>query len=454
MLDKTKNTLLLIGLCISFFMVIADVTAVNVALPNILSTLQTSISGLQWVVAGYALTFAGLLLLSGHLADLLGAKQVLLTGLILFIVTSLACALAPNIEWLIAFRLLQGIAGATLVPCSLALINATYRDNPKEKAKKIGVWASIGGVAAIAGPVFGGLLTALFSWRAVFFINLPFGLLAMTLIYQYSQKNKPQSVRYFDILGQLFAIISIASLTLTLIEAGSLGWLSPFVLSGIIIFIVSSATFVYIEKKVQQPMLPLKFFKINRFSVAVIIGMALNLGVYGELFILPIYFQHIRGYSIMETGFALLPLVSLIALSSYLSGKLVSHKGAKLPLLVGCFIGTLGFFSLLIIQAQTPAYYWLIIPLSAIGFGLSFCQPAATLTAIQALPQERAGMAAAIFTTSRQIGSLIGVALFGSIIATTSHFIMSLHITFIIAGSLFLCAFLLSLIALPANEKT
>jgi len=172
--NTTKSTLALAGFCISFFLVIADVTAVNVALPNIQQVLQTTISGLQWVVAGYTLTFACFLLLSGHLGDLLGAKRVLLVGLFLFILTSLTCALASNIGFLIFFRILQGIAGATLVPCSLSLINATYSE-PKIRAQKIGIWASVGGLAAIVGPILGGFLTAYLSWRAIFFVNLPIG---------------------------------------------------------------------------------------------------------------------------------------------------------------------------------------------------------------------------------------------------------------------------------------
>lgn len=431
-------------------MVIADVTAINVALSNIEQVLHTTISELQWVVAGYTLTFAGFLLLSGHLADLLGAKRVLLVGLLLFILTSLACALASDIALLIFFRLLQGIAGATLVPCSLSLINAAY-DDPRVRAQKVGIWASIGGLAAIVGPVLGGFLTAFLSWRAVFFINIPFGFLAILFIYRYSVENEIRPCRHFDVLGLVLSIISIASLSFALIQAGSLGWNSPLVLIAITTFLISSFSFLLIEKYAQHPMLPLNFFKINRFTIAVSIGMMLNFGVYGELFILPLYFQHIRGYGMIETGFALLPLVGLIALSSYLSGKLVSSKGVRLPLLLGLSIGALGFFGLLIAQAEAPSYLWLIFPLAAMGFGISCCQPAATIAAIHALPKERAGLAAAIFTMSRQVGSLLGVALFGSIIATTSNFVLGFHITLIISGVAYLGALLLAFV-LPSEN--
>lgn len=449
MLNNTKNNLALAGFCISFFLVIADVTAVNVALPNIQQVLDTSISGLQWVVAGYTLTFACFLLLNGHLADLLGAKRVLLTGLLFFILTSLACALASNIELLIFFRLLQGIAGATLVPCSLSLINTAYRD-PKVRAQKIGTWSSVGGIAALIAPVLGGVLTGYLSWRAIFFINIPFGLLALLFIYRCCDENEIRAKQHFDVLGLLLSIISVASLSLALIETGSLGWASPIVLSSIVVFLISSFLFVLVEKQAKQPMLPLNFFKINRFTKAVSIGMMINLGVYGELFVLPLYFQQIRGYGIVETGFALLPLVALIPISSYLSGKLVGAKGVKLPLLVGSSVGALGFFSLLLAQANSLSYFWLVVPLAAMGFGISFCQPAATVVAIHALPKERAGLAAAIFTTSRQVGSLLGVALFGSIIATTAYFVLGFQITLIISGITYLSALVLAL-TLPSD---
>jgi DHA2 family methylenomycin A resistance protein-like MFS transporter len=198
-------------------------------------------------------------------------------------------------------------------------------------------------------------------------------------------------------------------------------------------------------------MLPLSFFKRNQFTIAVCIGLVLNFGIYGELFALPLYFQHVRGYGIAETGFALLPLVILIALGSYLSGKLISSKGIKLPLILGLSVGALGFFGLLIAQAETPNYFWLIFPLAAMGFGISFCQPAATIAAISALPKEKAGLAAAVFTTSRQIGSLVGVALFGSIITAAASFTFGFHITLIISGLAYLGALMLALILQPNN---
>ena len=444
MKTNTKSTLALIGVCISFFMVIADVTAVNVALPNIQQVLHTTISALQWVVAGYTLTFACFLLFSGYLADLLGAKRVLMLGLLLFILMSLACALSPNINILIWCRLLQGIAGATLVPCSLSLINAAYTDR-KVRAQKVGVWASVGGLAAVTGPMLGGLLTGYISWRAVFFANIPFGFLAMWMIYSNSVESEGSKHSRFDAVGLVLSILCVASLSLALIESGSLGWNAWLVRIAIIIFFISTILFILTENCVKQPMLPLRYFKISKFSIAVIIGMVLNFGIYGELFVLPLYFHHIRGYSIIETGMALLPLVGLIAITSYISGKLVSAIGVKTPLIIGLFIGALGFLGLWVAQVESLNYYWLIIPLAAMGFGIACCQPAATVAAIHALPKDRAGLAAAIFTTSRQIGSLLGVAIFGNILATASHFVSGFHATLIISAALYLCALMVAL---------
>ena len=443
MTDRKRKNISLAALCLGFFMVIMDVTVVNVALPNIASSLQTSVSSLQWVVAGYTLTFACFLLFSGNLADQAGAKKILILGLILFTITSLACGLAPTINLLILFRLLQGAAAATLVPSSLALINSSY-DTGKERAKAIGIWGGLAGVAAACGPVLGGILTALFGWRAVFFINVPIAVIAIFLVIKYVIDAKLHTKARFDIPGQLLGIMMTVSLAFALIEVGRYGWLSIIVISAGVVFAISFILFLFFENRVQHPMFPLKFFKSKNFSIAIVIGMIINIGLYGELFILPLYFQNIRGFSVMKTGFSIFPLVMMIALASFLSGKLASYKGTKLPMTLGLIIGLLGFFSLSIIIINSPSYYSLVLPLAAMGFGVAFTMPAATITAMHSVPHNRAGMASGTFTTSRQIGSLLGVAVFGTIVASSSQFMHGMFLTLIISGLLFLFGFLLS----------
>ncbi|HVV69250.1 MAG TPA: MFS transporter [Gammaproteobacteria bacterium] len=435
----------LLALCLGFFMVIIDVTIVNVSLPIMQSSLGGNVSWLQWVVDGYTLTFACLLLSAGSLADRLGAKKAFQCGLLLFVLTSIGCALANAFWSLTAFRLLQGIAGAFLVPTSLALINGLYPDK-KARAKAIGIWGSMGGIAAASGPILGGILTASFGWRAVFWVNVPIGLLAILLTAKYivHPPHNPSPIQTkFDFKGQITGIISIAALSFSLIETGNLGWSSSIVLIGFLIFFITFNAFLWIEYHTKFPMLPLGLFKSTEFSIAIVIGMIINFGLYGELFTLPLYFHQMKTYSVLQIGLAILPLTGIVTVASYVSGKVISTEGSKLPMLIGLIIGALGFAALLITDKNT-AYYWLILPLAAIGFGTAFTMPAATITAIQVAPENRAGIASGTFNASRQLGSLLGVALFGTIIASSTHFMTGMHITLIIGSALYFMGSLLA----------
>jgi DHA2 family methylenomycin A resistance protein-like MFS transporter len=290
----------------------------------------------------------------------------------------------------------------------------------------------------------GALLTASLTWRGVFFVNIPVGLVAILLVNSFTTHSIVKTHKQFDLSGQLLGILVIASLAFSLIEAGRYGWQATQVIIPLIIFIISLMAFIWVENRVAQPVLPLTFFANKHFTIVMTVGLFLNLGVYGELFLLPLYFQQVRGYSVLTAGFAIFPLVALIGISSFLSGKLVSYKGAKLPLCLGLIIGALGFLGLLTIGQNSPDYYWLILPLAAIGSGIAFAMPAATVIAIQAVPKERAGMASATFTTSRQLGSLLGVAIFGTILASTSDFVTGMRITLVIAGLLFMLGLVLA----------
>lgn len=441
----------LIALCLGFFMVIIDVTIVNVALPSIAKNLGGGVSWLQWIVDGYTLTFACLLLSAGNLGDQVGAKIAFLWGLALFVATSLGCGLAPSFWLLTFFRLLQGIAAALLVPTSLALINASY-ENKQDRAKAIGIWGGIGGIAAAAGPILGAILTFWFSWRAVFFVNIPIGLIAFFLTLKYVTNPISHGKHTYDFSGQILGIISIALLACSLIEAGRLGWFSVPVISGFGIFLLTFVAFLIIEYRTVAPMFPLNLFHSKKFSTAIAVGMILNIGVYGELFVLSLYFQQIRGYTVLITGFAFLPLLGVIAITSYWSGRVASITGPRIPMIIGLAIGAIGFLTMLIVSNHTP-YSMLILPLAAIGFGIAFTMPAATIVAINAAPENRAGIASGALNASRQVGSLIGVAIFGTIINTTAHFILGMHISLVIAGIAFFLGYLATLIWVKKDKE-
>lgn len=441
----------LIALCLGFFMVIIDVTIVNVALPSIAIGLHTNLSWLEWIMDGYTLTFACLLLTAGHMGDQFGAKKLFQYGVSFFVITSFCCGISTSAWMLTLFRLLQGASAAFIVPTSLALINELFLDN-KTRSKAIGIWGGIGGIAAATGPILGAVLTSLFSWRAVFFVNILFGLACFLLTSKYIANSavSHQKIK-LDWVGQTLGIICVAALAASLIEVGRLGWSSTIIITGFCLFIVTLIAFVVTESRVKTPMFPLIFFKSKSFSIAILIGVILNTGFYGELFILPLYFQHVRGYTVMMTGFALLPLVISMGLSSYLSGKLVSIIGPKWPMVAGLCIAVIGFVSTSIIGEYSSPYWEFLLPFTLIGFGCAFTMPAATIAIIRSVTDSRAGIASGAFNTSRQVGSLMGVAIFGTIITTSSQFISGIETTLIIAASIFLFGCLMTILIFREN---
>ena len=431
-----QKRLPLIALCLGFFMVIMDVTIVNVALPAISKNLQGNISWLQWVVDGYTLTFACLLLSSGSFADRVGAKSAYLSGLVIFTLTSLGCGLSPNFLILTLMRLLQGVGAALLVPTSLALVNASY-DSKKDRAFAMGIWSAIGGIAGAAGPMLGGFLVFYFGWRSVFFVNIPIGLLVFFLTKKHVCDPKPSHEGRFDIPGQLLGIISIAALSFALIESGRFGFSSVIVITAFIVFAITFSAFLWVEHKSTSPMFPLHFLRSSPFSASIAVGWILSFSSYGLFFILTQYFQYLRNYSALATGFAFLPFLGTNSVGSYLGGKLTSIKGSRLPMMIGLFIGAMGYFALLFFNLATP-YFMMILPLIAMGFGVAFTIPGTTVMAVHSAPEGRAGIASGALNASRQLGSLMGVAIFGTIITLSKQFMFGMHVSLLIGGLFYL----------------
>lgn len=423
-------------LCLGFFMVIMDVTVINIVLPLIREDFHCSMSNLQWVVDAYTLSFACFLVTSGRLADRFEAKYVFLFGLISFSVSSLSCGLATSISQLIIYRCLQGVAASLVVPTSLALISSLFYDN-KKRAKAVGLWGSVGGMAAICGPILGAFLGSWLGWRSVFFINIPIGVAAAVFTYYYVSKRGRKKTYSFDVVGQFFCVFSALCLSYSLIKVGELGIFSSTVLVAILAFFVVFTLFVLVERYVKHPMLPLNIFARIDFSVAIFVGLALNVGFYGTLFILPIFFHQFRHYSTMVSGMAVLPLLGFAVFASYLSGRLCARIGAKVPAVSGLLLGAIGFVGLLALQSGSPTYLYLAFFLSMVSFGMAFSMPASTLILMNVVRADDVGLASGIFNMSRQLGSLIGVALFGSILSLSSNFIKGMHITFIISATLF-----------------
>ncbi len=423
-------------ICSGYFMVILDAVIVNVALPSLARDLGGGVSSLQWVVDGYTVAFAGLLLSAGALGDLFNPRRVFRGGLWVFTLTSAACAAAPSVPLLVVARLIQGAGAAMLVPSSLALIRAAYADSAA-RARAVGIWGATAGVGAASGPVLGGLLVAAFGWRSVFVVNVPVGAAALLAGARYLPRAEDERLGAgLDPLGQLTGFAGLALLASGLIEGGARGWSATLTLILLGLAVAALGAFVAVEWRAQHPMLPLGLFRTREFSAAALVGLAINLGFYGQLFALTIYFQHWRGYSALDTGLALLPEGVFVALSSAVSGRVSARVGPRTPMIAGLLTGTLGLAGLIAIDPSTP-YEVLVVPLIAAGFGMAFTMPAATVAIIEAAPPERAGIAAAVLNAARQTGSAVGVALLGALLAgRTLHAAMSVaSASFLIAAA-------------------
>lgn len=436
----------LVAIGLGYFMVILDATIVNVALPALRAGLHTSLSGLQWVVDGYTLVFAGALLTGGAAGDRFGARRVFQTGLGVFVAASVGCALAPSVAALVGARLAQGVGAALVVPSSLALLAAAYPDS-RARARAVGVWGGIAGIAAAAGPVLGGLLVAAASWRLVFVVNLPIGIVAMVLAARSAPAPRPRP-RSLDPLAQLTVVVALGALTAGLIEGGHLGWTSPLALAVFALAAVSGMLFVAVERRVGEPMLPLGLFANRTFSAATAVGLFINLGFYGQLFVINLYFQQVLGYSALIAGLALLPEAGVVSAAALASGRFTARVGGpRATMLVGLLTGAAGLAGLAQARHGTP--YPILIPaLVAAGFGMAFTMPAATTAVVDAVPTERAGTASGLINTARQVGGVIGVALLGNLIGTKASFVPGLRIALLVAAAAFLAGAIATAIAI------
>jgi MFS transporter, DHA2 family, methylenomycin A resistance protein len=436
----------LLALCMGFFMVMLDATVVAVALPPIGQDFHAggNLTGVQWVADGYTVCFAGLLLSAGSIGDKLGSRSAFQAGLVLFILTSAGCGLAPSLVVLVVMRLLQGLAAALVVPTSLALIQASYSDKAR-RARAIGVWGGVGGLAAASGPVLGGLLVAVFGWRAVFYVNLPFGLLGLALTARYVVAPKARGGARLDLPGQFLGIVALGALAFGIIEAGHAGWTDPVALSSLGLCVVCGAAFVLVEGRAADPMLPLGLFSGATFSSATAVGFFLNIGFYGQLFVVSFYFQSYRHYAVLWAGLAILPQTAMAAIASTLGGRMTARTGPRAPMLLGLAVGALGFAGLLVAGRSTP-YLALILPLAAIGFGTAFTMPAAVTAVVESAPAERAGVASGVLNASRQMVSAVGVALLGALVTRSSEFQVGMRTGSLISACCFAAGIVLVLV--------
>ena len=398
--------------CLGYFFVLLDVTIVNVSLANMGSDLGTTREGLQWVVDGYALVLASLMLSAGDVADLFGRRRVFLAGLLTFGAASVICALAPSVGVLVGGRALQGIGAAAILPTSLAIINHAFADSD-QRTKAIGFWAALGSLALVAGPLAGGALVNAFDWRAIFWLNVPLVVLAVISTALLVEESFDPSERGVDVPGQLLAVGSLAGLVFFLIEGDKLGWGSAPVVAALVVAVICAASFIRTELRRREPMLQLGYFASRTFSAANAGSALMNLGTLGALFAFSIYLQEREGESPLVAGLHLLPWMGTLALIAPLGGRIAGTLGPRLPAGLGLTLSGAG----LLAAAMVPDHHGAIalIGFGINGIGLGFATPALVSAATASVPAERAGMAAAVNNTARQAGGAIGVALIGAV---------------------------------------
>ena len=429
----------LIAALLGFFIVMLDTTVVNVALARIGANLGAPVASLQWVVDAYALTFAALQLSAGAACDRIGARGVHLLGLEVFGLLSAACALAPTSGALIAFRALQGVGAATIVPASLAILSLIH-DHPADRARAIGLWGGAGGIAAAVGPVAGGLLVTWTGWRFVFWMNLPLVAVGMWLTARGLPEPEALSLRRRGggaLPGQILSIIGLAAATYGIITAGEYGW-SPHVAASTLAGLSLLVVFVLVERAARRPMLPVAVFSRPRFAVAAAVGFALNTGFFGQLFVLALFLQRYLGYSPWLAGLALAPQACSAVVASPMGGRMTARIGAFPTMLTGLLTGAVGFCGLLLATASTP--YPVLAALTFLGgFGTALTMPAATAAAVASAPAGYTGVAGSVINAARQTGSVMGVAVLGSLIAS-GDFLTGFHWAVATASAVFAVA--------------
>ncbi|WP_229262762.1 MFS transporter [Duganella radicis] len=432
--------LMLMTLAIGFVMAMIDVTAVNTALSDISVSLSVPLTGLVWVVDGYTLTFAALLMAGGALADRFGPKTVYQGGLSVFILGSVLCALAPSGHALIAARLLQGAGAALFMPSSLSLLTHAYEDQAT-RARMLGTWSAIVGCSSAAGPLVGGLLVHEFGWRSVFWVNVPIGLLGIVL----TQVLAPATARHerdLSMLSHALGVAALAALSFVLIEGPVLGWASVQVLAAGVLAVVAALLLVRRERTGAHPLLPKALFETPAFAAANGVGFLINFAVFGQLFLLSLFIQQ-GGADALQTGVRLIPMMAAFAIGNLTSGRITARVGTRPPMLYGLMAGlAMAVLMLVGLRPETP--YWLLVTAAVVmNVAIGIAIPGMTATVMLVAGKANANSAAAALNANRQIGALVGVAMMGTVMHIAPQWALRLPLAFTLIAATYAGALLL-----------
>ncbi|MFD4657227.1 MFS transporter [Kitasatospora sp. NPDC058444] len=413
---RPRPWLVLAICCMSLLIVSLDNTILNVALPAVRRDLDTTVSGLQWTVDAYTLVLASLLMLSGSTADRIGRRRVFRIGLVVFTAASLLCSLAPGLGWLIAARMLQAVGGSMLNPVAMSIISNTFTDS-RQRARAIGVWSGVVGISMAAGPIIGGALVESAGWRAIFWINVPIGLAALFLTTRYVPESRAARTRRVDPVGQLLVVALLAALTYAIIESPELGWTSPVVLGCAAAALGALLGLLWYEPRRTDPLIDLRFFRSAPFSGATVIAVAAFAGLGGFLFLSSLYLQDVRGLDPLHAGLFMLPMAVMSLLTAPLSGRMVASRGPRAPLLLAGSALTASAVLQAVGYSEHLPTGLLVLAFLLFGTGFGLVNAPITNTAVSGMPRSQAGVAAAVASTSRQVGQSLGVAVTGALMA-------------------------------------
>jgi EmrB/QacA subfamily drug resistance transporter len=416
--EENKKWWTLGAVAVGLFMIMLDNTVVNVALQSMREHLHMTLSQLEWVVAGYALTFAAFMLIGGKLADFLGRRLIFSVGLAVFTGASLACGLAPSGNFLIGARVVQGLGGALMNPATLSIITATFA--PRERGKAIGIWAGVSALALAIGPLVGGLLTEHVNWNWIFFVNVPVGVLGLFAIPVFIDESRDTSVdQRLDVPGLATSGVGLFALTYAFIEANNYGWSSARILGAFVVAAVALVAFVLLERHQRAPMLDLSLFRNRTFSGANSAMLFVGLAMFGTFFYVSLYMQNVLGYSPVQAGASFLPMTVLVILIAPRAGALTDRIGSRW--LVGGGMTLLALMLLYYSRLGAGESFWALLPgLILGGFGMGLTMTPVTAAAMSAVAVDKAGIGSAVLNSARQVGGSLGIAVMGAIVAAGS----------------------------------
>ena len=407
----------LVAVSLATFMTYLDNNIVNVAIPTIQRSLHLSVAGLEWVVSGYVLVFAGLMLVGGRLADVYGRRRVFLVGLSVFTLSSLAAGLAGSGGMLIAFRAVQGLGAALLVPTTLAIIIATF-DDARERTRAIGIWTAISALALAFGPLIGGFISQNWHWGWIFFINVPVGAVTFAMAVAWMAESHGRSAsRRLDIPGLASSAVALFALTYALIEGHTKGWTSAQILGSFALAAAAAVVFALVEARTQRPMVQISLFRSRVFSGGTLVMMMWAFGIFGIYFFTSLYLQGILGFSPVKAGLAFLPMALVLAISAGISEPVAARIGAHRTVALGLAVMLAGLY-LFARQGLHATYLDLMPGFGLFGAGAGLMNAPLTNSVLESMPADRSGVASALLNASREVAGLLGITVIGAVLSS------------------------------------